>query len=61
MGFGSGAAPASQCFYDGIEVHLLEKISRISAKHRSILIEVLSELERNNRLNFTRVYPAAGT
>ena len=40
---------------------MLEKISKISAKHRSVLTEVLSELERNVRLNFTRFYPAAGT
>jgi hypothetical protein len=58
---GFGAALAPQAFYEGIEINLLEKISRVSAKHRSVLLEVLSEMERNTRLNFTRIYPAAGT
>ena len=48
--------------YEGIEIPILEKLSkRISAKHRTILFEVLGEIERNMRMNFTRVYPAAGT
>jgi hypothetical protein len=57
---GAGAVGLAQV-YDGIEVPLLEKVSKISAKHRSLLIEVLGEFERNVRLNFTRVYPAPGT
>ena len=48
-----------QC-YDGVEVGILERISRISAKHRSLLLEILSEFERNTRMNFTRVFPAPG-
>jgi len=48
--------------YEGVEIPLLEKLSkRISAKHRTVLYEVLGEVERNMRLNFTRIYPAAGT
>ena len=48
--------------YEGVEIPILEKLSkRISAKHRTVLFEVLGEIERNVRLNFTRVYPAAGT
>jgi len=44
-----------------VEIALLEKISKISAKHRSTVFESLSEIERNVKLNFTRVFPAAGT
>lgn len=44
-----------------MEQPILEKISKISAKHRSILFEFLSETERNVRLNFTRIYPGPDT
>ena len=48
--------------YEGVEIPVLEKLSkRVSAKHRAILFEVLGEIERNTRLNFTRVYPGCGT
>ena len=47
--------------YDQIEVPILEKISKISAKHRSILFDFLGETERNTSLNFTRIYPAPKT
>ena len=47
-------------WYDGVEVSILERISKISAKHRSLLLEILSEFERNTRLNFTRIFPAPG-
>ena len=47
--------------YDGIEVPVLEKLSKINSKARTILLEVLGEFERNVNLSFTRVYPAAGT
>ena len=46
--------------YDGVELGILERISKISAKHRSLLLETLSEFERNTRLNFTRVFPSPG-
>jgi hypothetical protein len=46
--------------YDGVEVAILERISKVSAKHRSLLYETLSELERNTRLNFTRIFPSPG-
>ena len=51
----------AQLNYDDIEVALLEKISKISAKHRSTVFETLSEIERNVKLNFTRIFPATGT
>jgi hypothetical protein len=44
--------------YDCVEISVLDKISRVSAKHRSILFDFLQESERNVRLNFTRIYPA---
>jgi hypothetical protein len=44
-----------------VEIALLDKISKISAKHRSTVFESLSEIERNVKLNFTRIFPAAGT
>ena len=47
--------------FDEVEVALLEKISKISAKHRSMVFESVSEIERNVKLNFTRIFPAAGT
>ena len=46
--------------YEGVEIGILEKISKISAKHRSMLLETLSEFERNTRLNFTRIFPSPG-
>ena len=46
--------------YEGVEIGVLERISKISAKHRSLLLETLSEFERNTRLNFTRVFPSPG-
>ena len=47
--------------YDEVEIALLEIISKISAKNRSTVFESLSEIERNVKLNFTRIFPAAGT
>jgi hypothetical protein len=47
--------------FDGIEIPLLDKITKINGKHRSLLLEVLGEFERNTNLSFTRIYPAAGT
>ena len=44
-------------YYEQIELPILEKISKISAKTRSIMLDFLSETERNIRLNFTRIYP----
>ena len=61
---GNGVAkrqlPGVGALYEGVESSILDKISKVSAKHRSQVYEVLSEVERNTRLNFTRVYPAAG-
>ena len=47
--------------YDGVEVQILEKISKVSAKHRALLLEIYGEFERNTRLNFTRIFPTAHT
>jgi hypothetical protein len=44
--------------YENVEISVLDKISKVSAKHRSILYDFLQESERNVRLNFTRIYPA---
>lgn len=46
--------------YEGVEVSILEKISKVSAKHRALLFETLWEFERNTRLNFTRIFPSPG-
>ena len=40
---------------------MIEKLSKVSAKHRELLREHLEEFSRNNKNNFTRVYPATGT
>ncbi len=47
--------------YDGIDLSLIEKLSKVSAKHRELLREHLEEFSRNSKNNFTRVYPAPGT
>ena len=45
----------------------MEKLSKISAKHREILRESLEEFVRNSynnstkKKNFTRIYPAEGS
>ena len=56
-GVGKDKQKIAPQFYEGVECSILDKISKISAKHRAILLEFLSETERNVRLNFTRVYP----
>ena len=48
-------------FYDGVEVSILERLSKVSAKHRSLILETLGEFERNTRLNFTRIFPSPGS
>lgn len=53
--------PQEVQMYDGIELSVLNKISKISAKHRALLLETLGEFERNTRLNFTRIYPSPGS
>ena len=39
----------------------VEKMSKISAKHRELLREHLEEFSRNKKHNFTRVYPSPGS
>lgn len=51
----------NQTHFDGIEIPLLDKITKINGRHRSLLLEVLGEFERNTNLSFTRIFPVAGT
>jgi hypothetical protein len=39
----------------------LEKLSKVSAKHRDIMRDTLEEIQRNKKKNFTRIYPSPGT
>jgi hypothetical protein len=55
------AQPQPVQMYDGVEISVLNKISKISAKHRALLFETLWEFERNTRLNFTRIFPSPGS
>lgn len=55
-----GGQQAAIPTYEGVEITILEKISKVSAKHRALLFETLWEFERNTRLNFTRIFPSPG-
>ena len=52
---------ANGVMYEGVETFVLEKMSKVNAKARTLLLEVFGEFERNVNLNFTRIYPASGT
>lgn len=43
-----------------VDQYYLDRLSRISAKHRELVYETLDEMQRNKNLNFTCIYPAAG-
>jgi hypothetical protein len=43
-----------------VDQYFLERLSRISAKHRELVFETLDELQRNRTMNFTCIYPSAG-
>jgi hypothetical protein len=43
-----------------LDNYFLERLSRISAKHREIVFETLDEFQRNKNLNYTCIYPTAG-
>ena len=62
---GNGPLPLGslkeQFEYEGIDVNLLDKLSRVTVKHREILKDALEEFARNKKRNFTRVYPAPGS
>lgn len=47
--------------YEGIDLIAIEKLSKVSAKHRELLREHLEEFARNKKNNFTRVYPSPGS
>ena len=43
-----------------IDQYFLDRLSRISAKHRELVFETLDEFQRNRNLNYTCIYPAPG-
>jgi hypothetical protein len=43
-----------------IDQYFLERLSRISAKHRELVYETLEEIQRNKNMNFTCIFPSAG-
>ena len=43
-----------------IDQYFLDRLSRISAKHREQVFETLDEFQRNRNLNYTCIYPAPG-
>ena len=47
--------------YEGLDLAYLEKLSKISVKHRDILKDTLDEFSRNKKKNFTRIYPTPGS
>lgn len=44
-----------------IDQYFLDRISKISAKHRELLFETLEEFQRNKTMNFTCIFPSAGS
>lgn len=51
---------ASYLAQGNVDQYFLERLSRISAKHRELVFETLDEMQRNKNMNFTCIYPAAG-
>lgn len=43
-----------------IDPYFMERLSRISAKHRELVYETLDEFQRNKNMNFTCIFPSAG-
>lgn len=52
---------ATSGLYEGVETPILDKLTKINSKARTLLLEVFGEFERNVNLNFTRIYPASGS
>lgn len=44
-----------------IDQYFLDRLSKISAKHRELVFETLDEFQRNKNLNYTCIYPAPGS
>ena len=44
-----------------VDQYLLERLSRVSAKHREFVYETLDEFQRNRQMNYTLIYPASGS
>jgi len=43
-----------------VDQYFLDRLSRISAKHREMVFETLDEFQRNKNMNYTCIYPTAG-
>ena len=43
-----------------IDQYFLDRMSRVSAKHREQVFETLDEFQRNRNLNYTCIYPSPG-
>ena len=41
--------------------YFLDRLSKISAKHRELVFETLDEFQRNRNMNYTCIYPAPGS
>jgi hypothetical protein len=51
----------SQFLCDGnLDSYFLERLSKISAKHRELVFETLDEFQRNKNMNFTCIFPSPG-
>ena len=44
-----------------LDQYFLDRLSKISAKHREFVFETLDEFQRNRNLNYTCIYPAPGS
>lgn len=44
-----------------LDQYFLDRLSKISAKHRELVFETLDEFQRNRTLNYTCIYPAPGS
>jgi len=43
-----------------IDQYFMDRLSRISAKHRELVFESLDEFQRNRNMNFTCIFPSPG-
>lgn len=45
----------------GVDGFILDRLSKVSAKHRELLYETLDEFQRNRNMNYTCIFPALGS
>lgn len=44
----------------GVDQLFLDRLSKLSAKHRELVFETLDEFQRNRNMNYTCIFPTPG-